>query len=164
MLRSHIYHFNNLSFHKNLCEKIANDSITKNEISKHRILIVNANEYSKDIQTQFLDDMGFIDIDFADGDKQLAELINKHAYSIIIFEFLSFNSKTLSICKLIRNNQKNKNTIILSATYMHEDTLNKCNEYDMNGIIIKPFIFNMYKKSLCFHLSNSKYNRIKSIY
>lgn len=164
MLRSHIYHFNNLSFHKNQFEKIANDSITRNEISKHRILILNANEYSKDIQSQFLEDIGFIDIDFANQDKQLIKLLNQHTYQIIIYEVLSFNSKTLSTCKLIRSTQKNKNTIILSATYMYEDTLNKCNEYDMNGIIIKPFIFSMYKKSICFHLTELKNNRIKSIY
>ncbi len=162
MLRSYIHHFGNKSFDKTPIDKISNNSISRNELFKYRILIFNANEYSKDIQSQYLEDIGFTNIDYADQDKELINLINKNSYAVIIFEVLSFNLKTLNTCKIIRNNHNNKDAIVLCATYMYENTLAKCNEFNMNGIILKPFMFNMYKKSIYFHLSNNRCNLINN--
>lgn len=159
-----ISHFDNLSFHRNQIEKMTNDAMTSKEISNHRVLILNANQYSQEIQSQFLEDMGFIKIDYAEQDTQLEQLINKNEYSIIIFEVISFNQKALTFCNLIRNSQKNKNTLLLAATYINEDIFGKCIEFGINGLIIKPFIYSLYKKALCFYLSKMSDLKIKSIY
>lgn len=161
---NHISHFDNLKFHRSGIEKITNDAITSKEISKHRVLILNANQYSHEIQSQFLEEMGFIKIDYAEHDVQFEQLINENKYSIIILELTSFNQKALTSCNLIRNSHKNRNTLLLAATYINEDIFSKCIEYGINGLVIKPFIYNLYKKSLCFYLSKASDMKIKSIY
>ena len=161
---NHISHFGNLRVHRNKIEKMTSDAMTSKEISKYRVLIVNANQNSQETQSQFLEEMGFIKVDYAEQDAQLEQLVNENKYSIIIFELITFNQKALTSCNLIRNSQINKNTLLLAATYINENVFGKCIEYGINGLIIKPFIYNLYKKSLCFYLSKVSDMKIKSIY
>lgn len=161
---NHISGFDISRFHSVAIEKFGNDILTSKEISKHKILIINANEHSQEIQNQFLTQIGFVDIDFARSQSEFESLLNINQYSICIVEFLSLNNKAIFITNLIRNSNKSKHAAILASTYLSEKILDRCIESGMNGVVLKPFMFNMYKKALCFYLSKLTYNKIKSIY
>lgn len=161
---NHISSFDISRFHNIAIERFGNDILTSKEISKHKVLIINANEYSQEVQNQFLIKIGFVDIDFASSQYQLENLLNKNQYSICIIEFVSLDKDIALSSYLIRNSIKNNQAAILASTYLTEENLDRCIDSGMNGLLIKPFIFNMYKKTLCFYLSKLMGNKIKSIY
>lgn len=161
---NHVSSFDISRFHNIAFERLGNDSITSREISKHKVLIINANENSQEIQNQFLTKIGFVDIDFASSQCQLEKLFKNKQYSICIIEFVSLGTDTLCASYQIRHSIKNNQAVILASTYLTEENLDRCIDSGMNGLLIKPFIFNTYKKILCFYLSKLIANKIKSIY
>ena len=154
MLMNNLAQFNNADFHKLGIENLSIDTFTSKELAKHRVLIINANNYSQAIHSEFLENLRFLNIDFTNSVNQLIELTNQHRYLVILLTVLSVTQNISAICKIIRKYYKNKMVMILAAFYyMNETTYDLSISCGMNGLINKPFFFNKYKKALYFYLS-----------
>lgn len=125
--------------------------------AKPHILIVEDNVINQKIETLFLKDMGYENIDIAANGTDALHLIYNNVYSLILTDIGLPDINGIQIAKKIRNNSANRSVPIIAITAFDHDLIkNKCYEAGINHLLEKPINMNNFKNTVGYYLN--KYN------
>jgi CheY-like chemotaxis protein len=104
-----------------------------------RILVVEANKISQQAQKMMLDRLGNYQVDLAEDGKSAFQLIQRHAYDIILMDIYLPDMHGIEAIKFLRcHNEMAK--IIVAATYISEEVEKNCLNAGGNILLKKPIM------------------------
>ncbi len=118
--------------------KINIEKIAKEHLSGHKILVIDDNNINLQVAKEVINIVG-IDVDIANNAKLGIELIQKHKYGLVFMDIQMPEINGYEATKLIRENKKIKDTIIIAMTANAMDgDKGDCLKAGMNDYISKP--------------------------
>ncbi|PCI59329.1 MAG: hypothetical protein COB34_03695, partial [Methylophilaceae bacterium] len=109
----------------------------------YKILVVEDDEFTRNIITQVLTTLGFLEIESAADAQSAINLFKEHRFDIIITDILMPDINGLELIKSIRTGKtlaKPESRIIVLSGMTEASAVGKAIALDVNGILVKPLI------------------------
>lgn len=115
----------------------------KKSNAAYKILVVEDDEFTRNIITQVLTSLGFLEVESAADAQSAINLFKEHRFDIIITDILMPDINGLELIKSIRTGKtlaKPESRIIVLSGMTEASAVGKAIALDVNGILVKPLI------------------------
>lgn len=128
----------------------------KRQAAKHRILIIEPNLPSHNIQRLALERIGYKSIDIVSAGFEALLNIKKYYYSLILTEIDLPDMNGYKLCQMIKNIPlKNIVTVVALTSYIEDVVESKCFAAGMDGVITKPLIYPDFESIIHQYITNA---------
>jgi EAL domain-containing protein (putative c-di-GMP-specific phosphodiesterase class I)/DNA-binding NarL/FixJ family response regulator len=115
----------------------------KTSNADYKMLVVEDDEFTRNIITQVLSNLGYLNIESASDARSAINLFRDHRFDIIITDILMPNINGLELIKSIRTGKtlaKPESRIIVLSGMTEASAVGKAIALDVNGILVKPLV------------------------
>jgi EAL domain-containing protein (putative c-di-GMP-specific phosphodiesterase class I)/DNA-binding NarL/FixJ family response regulator len=131
-----------LEFIKNyVCQTDVNHFPTQEESHKH-LLVVDDDDYMRELIVSVLQDLGFNDVVEADSAAAAMQLFELHSFDLIISDVNMPEMNGLKFIKMLRAGRtlaKRETRVIVITAFSQTEILGAALALDINGFLTKPF-------------------------
>lgn len=125
-------------------KKAKNSSIRRLKSNDHyKILVVEDDDFTRNIITQVLAGLGFLKVESAADAKSATKLFKQHRFDVIITDIYMPDINGLAFIKSIRTGKtlaKPESRIIVLSGMTDASAVGKAIALDVNGILVKPLV------------------------
>lgn len=140
-----------LDFIKNYVSQVEVSSPIIHDENQNHILVVDDDEFMRELIVSVLQDLGFSDIMEADGAEAAMKLFELHTFDLIISDVNMPEMNGLKFIKLLRAGRtlaKRETRVIVITAFSQTEILGAALALDINGFLTKPFTSTQVQKKI----------------